>query len=158
MTALPDEPGRTADERTVLTGMLDYYRAVVVRKCEGLTDSQAREKQTPTGLSVLGLLRHLTDVEMSWFRVCMDGEPDEEIVDAWDPAPSMTIELAIEEYVAECERSRAVTDRHQLDDVGVLNGREASLRWVLVHMIEECARHAGHLDVLRERLDGATGD
>jgi uncharacterized damage-inducible protein DinB len=162
----PDPP-MVGDLREQLTGFLDFLRDAVVRKATGLTDEQARRALVPSKLTtVAGLLGHLTYVEQYWFAVVLDGRPD-----VWagrfadDPDAEFTAAMEqplarlIADYAAECARSRAVAARLDLDATGTTaKGQPVNLRWVLIHMIEETGRHAGHLDLLRELLDGSTGE
>lgn len=159
-------PPKSGAEREQLTGFLDFLRSAVVLKATGLTDEQARRRLVPSPLTtVAGLVAHLTYVEQYWFGVVFDNQPDpwrERFRD--DPDAEFTtgmstpIEQLIADYTAECERSRAVAARHDLADEVTRNGQPVNLRWVLIHMIEETGRHAGHLDLLRELLDGSTGE
>jgi hypothetical protein len=160
------EPARTGAEREQLAGFLDFLRSAVVLKASGLSDEQARRQLVPSPLTtVAGLVSHLTYVEQYWFGVQYGKRPDpwqERFRD--DPDAEFTagmstpIEQLVAEYVAECERSREVAARHDLDDTVMRKGAPVNLRWVLIHMIEETGRHAGHLDLLRELLDGSTGE
>jgi hypothetical protein len=160
-----DELGARAEEQALLTGFLDWYRAVVVRKVQGLSTDEASRVMTPTGLSPLGIVAHLGAVETGWFAETFAGEPVDPALEAHDSfrlASDDTTDSVIDEYLRACDRSRAVVDgASSLDDLAVApkhyQGR-VSLRWLLVHMIEETARHAGHLDILRESIDGKTGD
>ena len=154
----------------MLDAWLDFHRTTLLSKCEGLSDDQLRTRSVaPSSLSLLGLVRHMTEVERSWFRRCLAGEEvapsyysadnedgDFDDVDAADVAADMA---AFGEEVAAC---RAVAAEHTgLDTLAKRRRRgvhEVSLRWIYVHMIEEYARHNGHADLLRERIDGATGD
>ncbi|WP_037309647.1 DinB family protein [Amycolatopsis orientalis] len=161
------EPPLTGDERTQLNGFLDFLRATVVWKCSGLTDEQARRRLVPSELTtVAGLLGHLTLVEQYWFTVVLDGAEDvwKEALEV-DPdaefrvAMETPIERLIAAYEAECERSRQVVARMGLDDEVEFRGdRKVNVRFVVTHMIEETGRHAGHLDLLRELIDGLTGE
>jgi Protein of unknown function (DUF664) len=165
-----------ADERTLLTGFLDFQRQTLEWKCEGLTDEQLRTRAVdPSGLSLLGLVRHLTEVERGWFRAVISGEEVAEIYcsernrdgdfDLLDSAPVAEV---FARWKSEIEASQAITAARKLDAVGTRVRRTAeartgeteefSLRWVLIHMIEEYARHNGHADLLRERIDGAVGE
>lgn len=165
----PMPPIHTADERTMLVGMLDWYRAGVVQKVAGVSAHHAAAQPLRSPTSIAGLVKHLALVEDSWFTTRFAGEPEPARwtdVD-WDADPDWEFHSAIAEPLAElaglyetaCERSRAVTAEHSLDDIGANTiRREFTLRWVLVHLIEETARHLGHLDVLREHLDGTTGE
>lgn len=162
----PDPP-KAGELREQLDGFLDFLRATVVLKATGLTDEQARESLVPSKLTtVAGLLGHLTWVEQYWFGVVLDGRPDvwQERFDA-DPDAEFTAALTIPlsqliaDYEAECARSREVAARLDLAATGTTpKGQPVNLRWVLIHMIEETGRHAGHLDLLRELLDGTTGE
>ena len=155
-------------ERPALTGFLDWNRAVAANKIRGLSEPDARRIMTPTGLSPLGLVQHLAWAERLWFRFRFTGEeiPDIEAIGG-DNSPTFvvadgaTVASVIADYEAECDRSRSVTDAApSLDEVAVREHRiygRTSLRWILLHMIEETARHAGHLDLMREELDGTTG-
>jgi uncharacterized damage-inducible protein DinB len=154
------------DERAMLSGWLDYHRATLAMKCAGLDDQQlAARAVPPSNLSLLGLVRHMADVERAWFsRVeglsprffyATDERPDRDIEDAGlDP-----VDADVANWTGACAESRAVTAKHTLEDTFVSKwGNTLSLRWVLVHMIEEYARHNGHADLLRECIDGATGE
>ena len=156
----------TAPEREMLESWLDYHRATLAMKCEGLTDAQLRERSAPpSSLSLLGLVRHLTENELHWFREVLAGEevpplyfsdeyPDGEfdLVDDADAAKDLA------RWREECARSRELIRGVPLDATGGKRGKAYSLRWILVHMIEEYARHNGHADIIRERIDGATGE
>jgi uncharacterized damage-inducible protein DinB len=160
----PEPPGR-GDERAILDGFLDLQRATVIYKATGLSDADAARRLLPSLTTVSGLIQHLADVERSWFREVMDGEqsvayrwsdedPDGEFrVDEKD-----SLDEILADYASAIAESRAVQERYALDDV--CHGREGrlSLRWITVHLIEETARHIGHIDILREMLDGATGE
>jgi len=155
-----------AGERATLTGFLDFQRATLAIKCEALTDDQLRERAVPpSGLSLLGLVRHMAEVERNWFRPVLGGEPMSLIfgqdVD-WDAAfrdvDTADVKEAFEAWQAECDHARElVAAAPSLDVKGFRRSGYVSLRWTLTHMIEEYARHNGHADFLRERLDGATG-
>jgi uncharacterized damage-inducible protein DinB len=156
-------------ERSSLEAWLDYHRETLLTKCAGLDGEQlARRSVPPSTMSLLGLVRHLAEVEQWWFRqvlpaeeatvsgsiYCTDASPDED----FDGARAETAEADRDIYLAEVEAARAVASRYGLDDVGRRRGQDVSLRWIYVHMIEEYARHNGHADLLRECIDGATGD
>ena len=164
------EPGTTGDERTTLTEFLDYFRATLATKCAGLTPEQLAERAVPpSSLSLHGLVRHMAEVERGWFRR-YNGEdthpryyskdnPDGDFDDA--TADQAAIDEAFAFWQDEIAHAREVTAAHQLDDVRPIPRdprQDFSLRWILVHMIEEYARHCGHADFLRERIDGVTGD
>jgi len=163
-----DTLGVRRPERDTLTGSLDWYRAVVENKLDGLSFDQASSIMTPTGLSVLGVVNHLAWVERGWFRDIFVGQ-DVESIDAPDDnsakfavGPDDTIESVVAFYRAEvAEARRVVAAAPSLDSLSAREtrfGEQVSLRWILVHMLEETARHAGHLDILRETIDGRTGD
>ncbi|MBW5426241.1 DUF664 domain-containing protein, partial [Streptomyces sp. BG9H] len=155
------------DERASLTAFLQYQRETLAMKCAGLTVGQLKERAVPpSDMSLLGLVRHLAEVERSWFRNVLNGEAlkanwrgrlpgepaDFDVADA-DPDEAFGV------WHAECARSRAVVDAlDSLDATGEHDGETYSLRYVLTHMIEEYARHNGHADLLRERIDGVTGE
>jgi uncharacterized damage-inducible protein DinB len=159
---------KTADERETLAGFLDHYRATLAQKCDGLTAQQLAERAVPPSpLSLLGLIRHMGEVEQTWFRrfngeqlefrYCTDDDPDGEFDNA--VGDQGQVEEAYAYWTGEIDHARAVVDAHQLDETFVheRSGTTHSLRWILVHMIEEYARHCGHADFLRERVDGVTG-
>ena len=162
------DPPREADERATLTGFLDFQRATLALKCDGLTDEQLRAQAVPpSSLSLLGIVRHMADVERNWFRTVLGGEEMATIFGPgmnWEAAfrdvAAASVPEAFTAWRAECERASAlVAAAATLDFTGTRGsgGRRFSLRWVLTHMIEEYARHNGHADFLRERIDGATG-
>ncbi|MFJ4923151.1 DinB family protein [Streptomyces sp. NPDC088725] len=165
------EPSSGAGEREMLEGWLEYHRATLALKCAGLTDEQLREASVPpSGLSLLGLVRHMAEVERGWFRNRLAGEKAELIycTDAdedgdFHPGEGDTWDEAHATWQAEISRAREVAAPLGLDDLGAgrpdrATGKPFSLRWVYTHMIEEYARHNGHADLLRERIDGSTGD
>ncbi len=164
-------PPTGAGERETLTAFLDYYRAVVAEKASGLDGEQLSRRLPPSELTLGGIVHHLAWVENWWFNeVLMDGEPGEPWASArWDEdrdwefhaASTLTPAVIVERYRGECERSRRITAAASLDEVSrkfLPDGRTYSLRWILVHMIEETARHAGHADLIRESIDGTRGD
>jgi uncharacterized damage-inducible protein DinB len=166
---MPDrrEPDLTADERPLLTGFLDYYRDTLATKCAGLSAEQLAERAVPPSpLSLLGLVRHMAEVELGWFRrfngedvvhrYSTEDNPDGEFLDA--AAKPEQVDEAYRYWQEEVRHAREVVAAHSLDDTFTRRGATFSLRWILVHMIEEYARHCGHADFLRERIDGDTGD
>ena len=161
------EPSLTGSERETLLGFLDWLRATLQWKCDGLSDEQLRRQSSPPStLSLLGLVRHLAEVERSWFRRVLTGEEvglvysDSMDYQAAYDAADADVEQAWRNWHAEVERARAIVADHDLEATGVhpRNGQTFSMRWILVHMIEEYARHNGHADFLREAIDGATGE
>ncbi|WIX89697.1 DinB family protein [Amycolatopsis sp. DG1A-15b] len=168
MTERPQRPEvpLTGGEREILTGLLDYHRATVAWKSGGLTEDQARRAHLPSELTtVAGLVAHLTLNEGFWFGVVVDGEEDtwEEQLEQ-DPdaefrvPPGTTVDQLLAAYEQRCARSREIVAKHDLDDQVTYKDETFNVRWVLTHMIEETARHVGHLDVLRELTDGLTGE
>lgn len=148
----------------MLGGWLDLQRATVRVKCAGLSEEQARLAPLPSSprMTVATLVAHLRWVELSWFEVSFLGARD---LAAQDPLelsfpPVTSLELLLDEYDAQCARSREIVAGHQLDDLEAWapEGLDlVSLRWIVTHLLEETARHLGHLDALRELIDGATG-
>ena len=148
----------------MLTGFLDWYRGVAVHNVAGLTFEEATRISTPTGLTILGTINHLAWVEKRWFEHRFKGEEPDDL-DAhrsFELGPTDTIESVLERYRSACtEARRIVADEPSLDARAKVEHRHfgtRSLRWILLHMIEETARHAGHLDIVRELTDGRTGD
>jgi uncharacterized damage-inducible protein DinB len=166
-----EDPPTRGDERAMLEGFLRWQRETLQLKCSGLgAADQARRAVEPSTLSLLGLVRHLADVERGWFRRVMAGEdapshfssktnPDGDF-DGAAPDPAL-VAAAWDTWRAEVAFSeRFVADAPDLDITGKIPDPmrgPMSLRWVLIHMIEEYARHLGHADLLRERIDGSVG-
>ncbi|MFJ3218949.1 DinB family protein [Kitasatospora sp. NPDC086801] len=163
------DPPMAADETAMLNAWLDYHRSTLALKCEGLTDDQLRLRSVPPStLSLLGLVRHMAEVEQYWFQTVLRGdestedhywtEADEDGdfngVDTADVAADLAT------WRAEVEAARRASAGLPLDTVGkrLRRGEEVTLRWILVHMVEEYARHNGHADLLRELVDGTTGE
>lgn len=179
-TPLPDIP-RAADERATLTSFLDYYRAVVRRKAEGLSDEQLATclPGHPSPLTIGNIVKHLGRVEVTWARLTFLGLPSVQIGEPWathwaadkewewnsaGDAGAQLLEwydrgvaLAREVYTNASDLD-ALSCRLAHTETGSGDDQRYSLRWILVHLIEEYARHAGHLDLLREHLDGAVDD
>lgn len=161
------EPPYLGDERAVLEGFLEYHRVTFARKLEGLTAEQLRRRRVePSSMSLLGLARHLGDVERGWWRGGVAGEvtapayysgtnPDGDFDDVDDADPAADLAYLVQQQ----ELARAVLAAHSLEDTFEHRRQgTTSVRWVLAHLVEEYARHNGHADLLRERLDGATGE
>ena len=160
-----------AGEVEALTNFLDWYRESLLAKCAGLTGEQLAERSVPpSSMSLLGMLRHLTEVERIWFRDRVGGEdapayykrPDnwDADFDDLDPADA---EAVYARYLAECDESRRVASGRSPDEQVTTTDRRGStytfdLRWLGLHMVQEYARHLGHADLLRENVDGVTGD
>ena len=160
-------PPTTGDEREILTSFLDWHRATFELKCAGIPSGRHSERAVePSSLSLHGLVRHLAGVERWWFRIQFLGEdvpmlyysdedPDQDFDDLGGD-----IGEALDTWRAECQRSREIVDAAaSLDEEGIKKrtGEPFSLRWLMVDLIAEYARHNGHADLLRERIDGAVG-
>ncbi|MFF3645545.1 DinB family protein [Streptomyces sp. NPDC002564] len=154
-------PGTNTDEKTTLLAFLDYLRECVLAKAAGVPEPAVRTPGVPSGTNLLLLLKHLTAVELNWFVWAYAGEGEEPWADE-DPvsAADSAADLAAAYRAAVARANEVVRACADLDRPGVRSLRETpppSMRWVLVHMVEETARHAGHADILRERIDGSTG-
>ncbi|WP_033327035.1 DinB family protein [Streptomyces yerevanensis] len=170
MTTERREPATNADERTMLEGWLDYHRETLAWKCGGLSDAQLRTASVePSELSLMGLVRHMAEVERGWFRKVLAAEDagpiyysDEDRDGEFHLTDADTWEEAYATWQAEIEIARRNAARFDLDDISEgkhrRTGEQFNLRWIITHMIEEYARHNGHADLLRERIDGSTGD
>jgi len=158
---------KVADERPMLQGWLDYHRMTLLRKCQGLTGEQLKLASVePSNLTLLGLVRHMAEVERWWFRIraaqqgvgtlyCPPESPDGDFDDIADADPSEDFATFLAEIA---DADKAVADlalEHTF--FHPRHAHDISLRWVYTHMIEEYARHNGHADLIRERIDGATG-
>ena len=152
-----------AGERELLDGILDFHRDALLRKARGPSDDELRRPQVPSGTSVLGLVKHLAAMERTWFR---NGFANEGVPEIWrddDPdadlrvEPDETAEDILTLYRSEVEAAKRAVEGASLDEPGRKNGRY-SLRFIYVHMIEETARHNGHVDILREAIDGQVGE
>jgi Protein of unknown function (DUF664) len=163
------EPPEVASERQSLDTWLDYHRATLALKCQGLTGAQLTEPAArPSTLTLLGLVRHLAENERWWFRrefarqpgvedlYCSTEFPDGDL----DLGTADSAEADLATFAAEIELARAATAGRSLDEefTELRRGTPMDLRWVYVHMIEEYARHNGHADLLRQNIDGVTGD
>ncbi|MGW7046149.1 DinB family protein [Streptomyces avermitilis] len=154
----------TGGEKESLHASLDRHRDAVLWKLAGLDDEQVRRVMTPSGTNLLGLVKHLASVEYGWFCRTFGREVEQLWFDPFGEedmtaGPGETTDRIVEFY----GRARTAADRAiaelSLDDLGTSwNGTQVSLRWVLIRMVEETSRHAGHMDILRELIDGATGD
>jgi uncharacterized damage-inducible protein DinB len=167
MTVNRVDPPYVADERAMLEAWLDYHRATLAWKCEGLDDARLRQRAVPpSSLSLLGLVRHMADVERNWFRRVLGGEDvpglywtDDDPDGDFDNVDAADVQEAFATWRAECDHARrAAAAAPSLEATGLRRGETVSLRWILVHMVEEYARHNGHADFLRERIDGTVGD
>jgi uncharacterized damage-inducible protein DinB len=156
-------PPGNAGEREMLAGWLDWQRHTVRLKCQDLDDEQARLAPLPASprMTIATVVAHLRWVERAWFEVSFLGDRDLQSQDPLElPAPPETpLAQLLDEYDAQCARSREIVAAHQLDDIEAWapEGLElVSLRWIIGHLLEETARHLGHLDALRELTDGTT--
>jgi hypothetical protein len=169
MASPPDtrpEPPYVAGERETLVGFLDFQRATLLWKCAGLGPSDlVRRAVPPSNLSLIGIVRHLSLVEWSWFEerflglsvpppMSLDEDIDADFNDI-DPAH---VDEDLAKFVAQCDVSRRIEAGAELDQMAVSARNPLTLRWILVHMIEEYARHNGHADLLREAIDGVVGE
>ena len=160
-------PPLDADERTQLTGWLDLQRAVAVWKCEGLSEADAHRPVLPPSplMTMAGIVSHLRWAENLWFEIIFLGQPAtgpqfEGPEDADMMVAGVPLAQLLEEYDRQCATSNKIIAAHSLDDVGQYpeyRATETTLRWIMLHMIEETARHAGHMDAIRELLDGQKG-
>jgi hypothetical protein len=160
------DPPQVADERAMYQSWLDFHRGTLLWKCSGLTDDQLKTAAVrPSTLTLLGLLRHMAEVERWWFRTKAAGLqlpdlycPDDDKDGDFDNVPDAVVEDDLATYKVECLAADDAVRTMSLDETFVGRRGPISLRWVYVHMIEEYARHNGHADLLRESIDGATGD
>ncbi|WP_405958619.1 DinB family protein [Streptomyces phaeochromogenes] len=151
----------------MLESWLAFHRATLESKCVGLDDGQVRlASAAPSELTLLGLVQHLAEVERNWFQSVFAGLDVpalyEDGAGGYALDPERGLDEALADWRREVERGRELSDGRSLDDTGriaagPMAGLEVSLRWILVHLIEEYARHNGHADIVRERIDGATG-
>jgi uncharacterized damage-inducible protein DinB len=158
------DPPKIADERTMLDAWLDRHRETLQWKCEGLTDDQLRQRSAPPStMSLIGLVRHMAEVERGWFAAfagrdatgMYETEADEDA--SFNQVDTADVAADLDVFRTEVAAVREMVAGRSLDDVETIYGREFSLRWIVVHMVEEYARHNGHADLLRERIDGAVG-
>ncbi|MGC7095119.1 DinB family protein [Amycolatopsis lurida] len=150
MTTLDQGPPRTGPgEKEVLVGFLDYLRASVAAKAEGVPEPHVRTAGVPSGTNLLGLVKHLTHVERHWLL----GVRTTNWGATFRPAPKESVEEILAAYRATTARANEVIAATELTE----SVEGASLRWTLTHLIEETARHAGHADILREFIDGSRG-
>jgi hypothetical protein len=159
-----DPPPRTGGEKATLKGFLDLQRATLDWKLDGLSPTELQRSTVPSGICLLGIVKHMAFVELGWFCEVIGGRS----LDLWDPEDP-DADWRIESWEtpegvrafyrdAIAQADEAIVGAKSLDVIGKGHGgREYSLRWVMVHMVEETARHAGHADILREQIDGATG-
>jgi uncharacterized damage-inducible protein DinB len=162
------DPPFLSPERIALREWLDYHRATLALKCEGLDRDGLIARPVPTSLlSLQGLVRHMAEVERQWFRRVLAGEDAPPLYYDDDQHPDGDFELVddadwpadLATWRAECEHARTLESAApSLDVTGTRRGEPADLRWIMLHMIEEYARHNGHADLIREMVDGTVGD
>lgn len=169
------DPDLVADELTMLTQFLDYHRATLAQKAGGLDRTQMATRLPTSGLTLAGLIKHAALNEDHWFGVVLLGRPQSEPWASvpWDDDPDWEFRTAVDDdpadllalYAETCARSRANIAEAAanggldgLSEVHSRRGQRFSLRWILLHMIEEVARHNGHADLLREAVDGTVGE
>ncbi|WP_327233865.1 DinB family protein [Streptomyces sp. NBC_01317] len=174
MTSTPDGrlvPPVRAGERAMLEAWLDFHRATLALKCSGLEDDQLRlASAPPSPMTLLGLLQHMAEVERNWFQRMFAGRDVPPVfgksnVDGFALEDGRGLDEVVAVWRTEIRRGRELVAAASLDDSGRLSeeeaghvgGEEVSLRWIMVHMIEEYARHNGHADLIRERVDGVAG-
>jgi hypothetical protein len=171
VTHADDRPAlELTDPKELLLGYLDFYRSVIARKVDGLTEEQLRSSRVPSGWTPLELLNHLVHMEARWVRWGFAAEQlpepwgDEDRSGRWRAGPEATVAELLAAMDAGDARTRAIAAGAELTDLAAAGGRFAegdrrpTLVWVLFHVLQEYARHAGHLDITRELLDGATGE
>jgi hypothetical protein len=158
-------PPEAGAERETLIGLLDFLRATAVNKVAGLNDDEASTRTVPpSSLTPAGVVKHLTGVERFWFSIDFAGADlewpwtEQDPHGNFVPAPGETLARIVADYRTECERSREAIEGFDLEDLARGEGMTFRLRFALLHMIEETARHCGHLDLLREAIDGETGE
>lgn len=171
MLPLPEPSDRLSDPGELLDAYLDFYRATLLRKLDGLPDEALRSSVLPSGWTPLELLKHLTYVELRWLEWGFEAHAVDEpwgdrdpVSGAWSVGPDEDLALLRERFLYQCERSRAIAAGADLLDFARVGGRFETpdaaprLSWTLFHLLQEYARHVGHLDVVRELLDGSTGE
>lgn len=167
----PKDEVAASDERTTLMRFLHHQRTFLIRKAEGLSEDQARLATCPpSDLTMLGLIRHAAEVERNWAIRSFAGEtadrlymaeahPENDQDGDFHPPPGATLAEAITTFKAEAERADTIyAAAASLDDIEKRDRSFYSLRWILVHLIEEYSRHCGHADLIREAIDGETGE
>ena len=162
------DPPYAADEKAMACAFLDWQRDTLICKVSGLSEAEGRRPLAPSGLTLLGLIKHLTLVELVWFRERFAGAPiTPELAvhpwaEYWRARPDETSDTIIARYREEIAHSRAITAAHAFDDrarnADPARHPDLTLRWIVLHMIEETARHNGHADLIREAIDGQVGE
>ncbi|MGH3384304.1 MAG: DinB family protein [Nocardioidaceae bacterium] len=162
-------PPKAADERATLEGFLDFHRSTLLAKCEGLGEAALKQQSIePSTLTLLGLVRHLAECERWWFRRVLAGDELDDIF-CTEEFPDGDFDLIadadafadLQTFHDEVAASKETTARYDLDSIAVRksrSGADFNLRWIYLHMFEEYARHNGHADIIREQIDGVTGE
>ena len=168
---LAEEPGRALTERDTLMNFLAYFRSVLIRKAVGLDSVQLNTPIGPSSLTIGGLVKHMAFVEDHWFHSVLAGHdyPEPWASADWDTSPDWEFDTAPDDSPAEllaqfrtsvARSDVAIAAVHDVDALAAKqsHGEPTNLRWIMIHMIEEYARHCGHADLIRESIDGTTGD
>ncbi|UYM03837.1 DinB family protein [Solicola gregarius] len=171
MRFLPEPSDQLSDPAELLPAYLDFYRSTLLAKLDGLSDDDLRRSILPSGWTPLELLKHLTYVERRWLVWGFEAEPvdapwgdHDPDTERWHVDADETLHGLRAEFLDQCERSRSIVAAADLGDRASVGGRFATvdeapyLSWILFHLVQEYARHVGHLDVVRELLDGSTGE
>lgn len=170
MTPLPEPDKGTSDTKVLFLDYLDYYRSVVATKLDGLSDAELRSSRLPSGWTPIELLKHLVFMERRWLRWGFAAEPvpapwgDNDDEGRWRVDSNESVDALIAALHDGGQHTRQVVERADLDARSGIGGRFTSppeapaLVWVLFHVLQEYARHAGHLDIARELADGTTGE
>ncbi|CND65116.1 Protein of uncharacterised function (DUF664) [Mycobacterium tuberculosis] len=165
-----EPPATLTDSRELLLGYLDYYRAALLRKLDGMPEDDLRTSRLPSGWTPVGLLKHLAFVERRWLQWGFAAEQVDPIWDdqgpgaSWHVRPDESVEQVRRFFLDECARSREIIAGADLQDRARSGGgftppdEHPALIWILFHLLQEYARHAGHLDIARELADGAIGE
>jgi hypothetical protein len=163
-------PDSLSDPAELLSAYLDYYRSVLLRKLDGLTEQELRSSRVPSGWTPLEMVRHLAYVELRWLRWGFEGqdvaEPwgDDDDDGRWHVPDGQSAADVRDFFLAQCENSRRIVAAAQLSDIAHGGGRfdaqdpPPALSWILFHLLQEYARHVGQLDVVRELIDGSVGE
>ncbi|MFO7167338.1 MAG: DinB family protein [Chloroflexota bacterium] len=167
MTDPRPDPPLVASERDMLDAFLEFHQQTLLMKIDGLSEEELRRSFVPSGLTLLGLVKHQAYVHRWWFRYVFAGEDvtfpwtEEDPNADWRIEPGETVEQIVALYRAEVEAARAIVRASHPDDLSARPEepeRKRQLRWVLTHMVEEVCRHNGHADIYRELIDGKTGE
>ena len=169
-TRLPEPAKQLSDPKALLLEYLDYYRWVIAGKIDGLAEAELRSSRLPSGWTPLGLVKHLVYMERRWLVWGFAAEPVDEpwgdrgADERWSVGPDDSAADLVSRMHAGGERARAIAEAADLSDVAAPGGRftgdatRPTLGWILFHVLQEYARHAGHLDIARELADGEVGE